>query len=290
MRTSTAVLGVMVALSWTSLGCQSATPSSAGTDPSPSPSTPSASADPSPPAADPTAEPTIEGLFAVTADGRELALTCWGEGAPTVVLDPGSLDAGIARWSSSAVVSDLAQDHQVCAYDRAGLGSSDQPPHRPRVLDDVTKDLHALLIAAGVRRPVVLVGSSGGGFDVFHHAGRYPRDVAGLVMLDVPAGQARMSHADGPPEWDSVDNPENVDYYAEEHQMATARLPIASIPVTVVTAESGQSADPDEQRVWLVGSSRPVQVVLAGGHSIAFDDPEGVLKEIRAVLDVSSSS
>jgi pimeloyl-ACP methyl ester carboxylesterase len=141
-----------------------------------------------------------------------------------------------------------------------------------------------LLVAAKVKRPVVMVGASGGGFDVFHHAGRYPHDVAGLVLLDVPAGQRVMSHADGPPEWDDPSNPEHVDYYAEEHQMALGRLPIGAIPVTVVTATDGQSAArPSEQRVWLRGSSLPRQVLLAGGHDIAFENPSGVLSEILAV-------
>jgi len=56
----------------------------------------------------------------------------------------------------------------------------------------------------------------------------------------------------------------------------------------VVTANFGQSDDPAEQRVWLEGSSRPVQVILDGGHNIYEDDPDGVLAEILAVLDAAS--
>jgi hypothetical protein len=45
---------------------------------------------------------------------------------------------------------------------------------------------------------------------------------------------------------------------------------------------AAQSAEhPDEQRVWLAGSSHPVQVVLDGGHNIDRDDPAGVLAEIE---------
>jgi pimeloyl-ACP methyl ester carboxylesterase len=67
--------------------------------------------------------------------------------------------------------------------------------------------------------------------------------------------------------------------------MALDRLPIPAIPVTVITARSGQSADPKEQRVWLAGSSAPVQVVLEGGHGISVDNPSGVLAEIVDVLE-----
>ena len=55
-----------------------------------------------------------------------------------------------------------------------------------------------------------------------------------------------------------------------------------------MTANFGQSDDPAEQRVWLEGSSRPVQVILNGGHNIYEDDPDGVLAEILAVLDAAS--
>ncbi|MEO6201162.1 MAG: hypothetical protein ABIX44_08360, partial [Cryobacterium sp.] len=128
------------------------------------------------------------------------------------------------------------------------------------------------------------VGSSGGGFNVYHHAGRYPDEVAGLVMLDVPAGQANIP-TDEVPAWDSPDNPEHMDYVAIERQMALDRLPIPSIPVTVITASAGQSADPAEQEVWLDGSSDPVHVVLDGGHAIYAFDPAGVLAEVLKVVD-----
>lgn len=233
---------------------------------------------------DPLAVPTLEGRFPIGTEPLELALTCWGEGAPVVLFDAGSGDAGISRWKSSPVTRSLAAITQVCAYDRAGLGDSDPAPQHPRILDDVADDLHLLLVAAGIPRPVVMVGSSGGGFDVYHHAGRYPNDVAGLVLLDVPAGQAAIAPSDVPG-WDAADNPEHMDYVAVEHQMAVERLAIPAIPVTVVTANHGQSANPDEQKVWLQGSSLPVQVILDGGHNIYDDDPDGVLTQIIAMLD-----
>ena len=76
-----------------------------------------------------------------------------------------------------------------------------------------------------------------------------------------------------------------MDYVAIERKMALNRLPIPRIPVTVVTAKEGQSADPEEQRVWLKGSSQPRQVVLDGGHVIHEDNPSGVLAEIVKVLE-----
>ena len=237
-------------------------------------------------AEDPLATPSVDGSFAVS-DGRELALRCYGEGSPTVVLDAGSGDAGIGAFQGLPLLEGLAQRTQVCTYDRAGLGASDPAPDRKRYLDDAAADLHELLAAAGVSGPFVLVGSSGGGFDVFHHAGRYPDEVAGLVLLDVPAGNPNFTTADVGGPWNGPGNPEHMDYVAIERQMALDRLPIPRIPVTVVTASGGQSDDPDEQKVWLEGSSKPRQVVLDGGHEIYLDDPDGVLAEIVEVLETA---
>jgi pimeloyl-ACP methyl ester carboxylesterase len=233
---------------------------------------------------DAMAVPAIDGKFVVDGVKRQLALRCWGDGTPAVVLDAGSGDAGIGAFEHSSIVRELAARTRVCLYDRAGLGMSDAAPARRRLLNDAADDLHELLAAAQVPGPYVLVGSSGGGFNVYHHAGRYPGEVAGLVMLDVPAGQANLSVADIGT-WDGPGNPEHMDYVAIERQMALNRLPIPSIPVTVVTARGGQSADPKEQRVWLKRSSKPVQLVLDGGHEIYEDDPAGVLAAIVEVLE-----
>jgi pimeloyl-ACP methyl ester carboxylesterase len=238
-------------------------------------------------APDPLAAPSVEGSFPV-AEGRELALVCWGDGSPAVVLDAGSGDPGVSAFHGSPLVEGLAERTRVCTYDRAGLGVSDPAPERKRNLDDAARDLHQLLAAADVSGPYLLVGSSGGGFNVFHHAGRYPNEVAGLVLLDVPAGQANLRRGDVPA-WDSPENPERMDYVAIERQMALNRLPIPRVPVTVVTASDGQSADPKEQRVWLPGSSHPRQVVLMGGHVIYEDNPERVLAEVLKVVEVIRS-
>jgi pimeloyl-ACP methyl ester carboxylesterase len=241
-----------------------------------------------PTAADPMATPSVDGRFPVGGEGRLLALRCWGSGSPTVVYGGG--DSGIREWSNSSVTEGLVSRTRVCLYDRAATGLSDPAPNRKRTLDDVVRDLHDLLTAARVAPPYLLVGQSGGGFNVYHYAGRYPGEVAALVLLDTPAGQATWSAADiAELAWDNPGNHEHVDYIAAERQMALHRLPIRPIPVTVVTASDGQSAEhPDEQRVWLKGSSHPVHVVLDGGHNIDHDDPAGVLAEIEKVLALVS--
>ncbi len=139
--------------------------------------------------------PTLEGSFAVAADGRELALRCWGAGDPTVFVDGGCCGPdGTLQGLSAQFIRQIAASTRICAYDRAGTGRSDPAPEgRPRTADDVIADLHTLIEAAGLGGPLVLVGASFGGMIVTYYAARYSEQVAGVVLLDVPAPSATLT-------------------------------------------------------------------------------------------------
>jgi len=117
---------------------------------------------------------------AVDVGGRTLNLYCSGEGSPTVVLEAGGNEPGYA-WNSEQ--TKLANVTRTCWYDRAGVGWSD-PPQSPRTSATVISDLHEMLSRAGVPPPYVLVGASIGGEYARVYTGRYPHDVAGLVLVD----------------------------------------------------------------------------------------------------------
>ncbi len=72
---------------------------------------------------------------------------------------------------------------RVCSYDRAGLGFSDPGP-MPRDASAITSDLHALLHAAHIPGPYVLVAHSAGELYAQVYAGRYRSEVAGMVLVD----------------------------------------------------------------------------------------------------------
>ncbi len=93
---------------------------------------------------------------------------------------PGTNDSG--WWP---IRDQLAQTQRVFLYDRANLGRSD-PASLPRTLNEFRADLCALLRAAKVEPPYVLVGSSFGGMLVTHYASLYPAEVLGILLLDAP--------------------------------------------------------------------------------------------------------
>jgi pimeloyl-ACP methyl ester carboxylesterase len=115
-------------------------------------------------------------------DGRALNLRCSGAGGPAVILEAGG-NSESSTWYR--VQPQLARQTRVCAYDRAGYGFSDEGP-LPRDLNADVADLHALIVAAGIPMPAVLVGHSKGSNIVRQYATIYPQQVAGLVLVDPP--------------------------------------------------------------------------------------------------------
>ena len=234
-------------------------------------------------------EPSVDDTFRVGSPRRELAIRCWGTGTPAVVLDAGSADSGIAAFGSyeEELIKPLAQRSTVCAYDRAGTGDTARLPKKRRTVIDQAAELDALLEAADVPRPRVLVGSSWGGFVVVQTARDHPEGVGGVVLLDVPAGNANLTEAEAPEAaWDHPLNVERVDSFHAERTMARDRRTLGDVPVTIVTADGGAS-DRRDQRVWKRLSTSARQVVLAGDHDIYASDPQGVRDEILRAVDAA---
>jgi pimeloyl-ACP methyl ester carboxylesterase len=112
--------------------------------------------------------------------GNYLYLLCSGQGSPTVVLEAG-YGGDHRAWSE--VQPTIAGSTTVCSYDRSGLGLSQLAPRRATAREKAD-DLHALLAAANVPSPYVLVGHSYGGMLVHVFAASYRSDVAAVVLLD----------------------------------------------------------------------------------------------------------
>jgi len=140
----------------------------------------------------------VAGERVAIAPGRALNLRCTDDGPQTVLLEAGA-NADSATWFRVQPL--LSPQARVCAYDRAGYGFSDEGP-LPRGLDADVADLAALVAAAGLQTPLVLVGHSLGSNIVRAYAQRHPRDVAALVLVD-PPGQG--ADALLPPAWKQED-------------------------------------------------------------------------------------
>jgi pimeloyl-ACP methyl ester carboxylesterase len=72
---------------------------------------------------------------------------------------------------------------RVCTYDRAGEGWSDGAADAQDG-GQLASDLHGLLRAAHIPGPYVLAGHSVGGTYALLYAAHYPKQVAGLALID----------------------------------------------------------------------------------------------------------
>jgi pimeloyl-ACP methyl ester carboxylesterase len=116
----------------------------------------------------------------VSIGSHRLHLHCTGAGDPPVVLIAGS---GLASTNWGAVQAGLTDITRVCSYDRTGLGWSDRGPSTPSA-DQAVAKLYALLGAAGIEGPWVLVGHSLGGLYAQQFMNLHSGEVAALVLLD----------------------------------------------------------------------------------------------------------
>ena len=251
--------------------------------------------------------------------GKRLRYICEGVGPLTVVIDQGqglSIEQGFERpepmgWTK--VFKEIQNSTRILMHDRAGLGSSDPAPG-PRTSSEMVDDLRAILAAAQVRPPYVLVGHSIGGFNVRLFAGRYPSEVLGLVLVDSchPDQMGRLASI-LPPEAPDEAMPlkllrrgpgaalskEGIDFRASAEQ-ARRVMTIGRKPLVVVSQSPHALGPPgiplpiwEKMRiVWgdlqsdLLGLSAMSTQVIAmhAGHLIQFEEPELVANAILGVV------
>jgi pimeloyl-ACP methyl ester carboxylesterase len=254
-------------------------------------------------AAAPSPEP-MPGFRDGDAGARKLRYRCAGEGAPTVLIEAGGDTSfeTLASWVQThgfqppwlLVVSEIEKTTRVCIYDRAGVGRSGEAP-KPRTSADVATDLQALLRNEKIATPIVCVGHSFGGSNCRIFASRYPKWVAGMVLVDTSDADfwSRMRM----PAPDLTKSAEGIDLEANAALLRKAKG-IGSKPLVVLTA-SPTALDPmippaqqvdatrihqELQRQLLALSTRSRQVVATrAGHNIQREEPRLV---IDAVLEV----
>lgn len=236
----------------------------------------------------------------VDVGGYRLRVDCYGQGDVTVVLEAGLCQTRVT-WRR--VVDDIASFARVCAYDRAGLGESDQAPG-PRPLRRAVEDLERVL-AARAKAPYVLVGHSIGGLTVRLYAARHPESVRGLVLVDAShetqsARLAELMEAGDRAaflEHQGARNCEGLDLLAAPGELqAAGSLP--AVPLVVLTARPRWiiAGCPDdavraELQASLVRLSPRARQVIAerSGHFIQVDRPDVVTAAVREVAGVAAA-
>lgn len=222
----------------------------------------------------------VRGL--VDVGGYRLYLDCMGSGVPVVVLE-GGFSSGASAWYR--IQPEVATTTRVCAYDRANRGKSDRGPE-VNTAEQMVAALRTALATAGILGPYVLAAHSFGGYVALLYAGRYPAEVAGLVLVE-------SSHYDSYEFM--VDSPvmNRVDFIASRAQVRAAR-PLPDVPLVVLSRgqPSPQAVSEEQWQVWQRDLAHQVprgkQVIVADAtHEIPSQQPQAVIDAIREVVDTA---
>ena len=123
----------------------------------------------------------------VSVTGSRVHVLRTGTG-PAVVVFVSGMGEDLSTWSD--VQPAISQRALTVSYDRFGLGTSDPPPgNSSRSLHQLAAELHNLLGAMHIDRPIILVGHSLGGAIIQVYAHDFRDGVAGLVLVDPEDGR-----------------------------------------------------------------------------------------------------
>jgi pimeloyl-ACP methyl ester carboxylesterase len=106
----------------------------------------------------------MRSLPVVTPDGLSISAQLWGNASGPEILFIHGLMQSHLSWAAQTSDVGLARDFRMVTYDLRGHGSSDKPddPDRYRTDSAWADEVAAVMAAAGLRRPVVVVWSFGG--------------------------------------------------------------------------------------------------------------------------------
>ncbi|MBG6239963.1 pimeloyl-ACP methyl ester carboxylesterase [Mycetocola sp. CAN_C7] len=216
--------------------------------------------------------------------GGQAHLDCQGDGTTTVVLLAGMGDDS-TTWGPFRET--LGPAVRTCAWDYPGVGESTGTA--PMTAGVASASLNATLAAAGIAKPVVLVGHSIAGLTVRLFVGQHPEDVAGVVLFDptVSSFAYRYDLTQFHPSWDGAVSSREVD--------RVTTWP--DIPFEILRHDSDvyheqRMWDADIEDAWIEGQADFARLAPAGvvsevqdaGHYVHRDQPQIAADAVLRVL------
>jgi pimeloyl-ACP methyl ester carboxylesterase len=210
----------------------------------------------------------IFGFFILDSQGAETeSVQVMGHGSSTIIFENG-LGDDLSTWNK--VSPEVSKFSKVFTYDR--LVYSDQV-----TAQQIVDHLQSLLKNEHLKPPYVLVGHSLGGLYLQLFAREYPKEVAGMVLVD------SMSP------WQTEIDPlpaKNFSYYAEangiqlsqKEVLAAPKFPV--IPVIIISAtqhkiSDHQYASPQQEAQWANWQSQ-LNSLSPEGQQVSINTPHDV--------------
>lgn len=246
----------------------------------------------------------------VSVDGRKQWVEIAGEGMPAIVLESG---CGGTSTDWAAIQRVLSRETTVLAYDRAWSGDS-EPSSRERLASTMAGELHALLEAAALDPPFILVGLSLGALITREYARRYRDEVCAMLLIEPAHEDLELEmppdywrHEQAQLDAAAAANRQGKPGFAAELESLAATTremreeadhDLGDLPLTVITAKMKWGDVPTEidreavDRAWVALHERTARLSSTGrrveaprsGHNVHVDDPELVIRETLALL------
>ncbi len=245
--------------------------------------------------------PTVpdDGSKRINAGGYRVRMIVKGNGTPTVVFEAG-LGESLDGWGK--VFPAVSGFVRAVEYDRSGLGLSERAGS-PRTAGHVAQDLHRALRNAQIKPPYVLVGNSAGGLYSRVFARLFPKEVAGLALVEPSSEEYEQ--------WLHQNHPEAFATAKDELKTATegfrdhvagwkvaleeafAAWPLPAVPVVVLTGIRCEPDEAEKKQMWLTMHRRLVEripgarhiVSSRSGHGLASEEPELVVRAVGELVD-----
>jgi len=246
-------------------------------------------------------------LDSVIIDGHKIEFARHGSGSPAVIFLHGGLGggAGLEVWRGWLTRVDAT----AFCYSRPGYGKS-EPAKDERTPARIADELHTLLVRVGINPPYVLVGGSMGGLYARVFAMRYPRDIAGLVLIDGTHERQwlegnRLDPVTFPmpspdsPEWNQPDGVGLTATIKSGRLDVGGKLP--DVPMAVITSlhhtTSKRPLSPADEEAWrnlqneiFQSTTYGMHIVTAkSGHVVQETEAGMVLNAIRWVLGAAQA-
>lgn len=231
----------------------------------------------------------------VKVNGSSIYTKFYGDNKdkPTIVLD-----AGYGDYSNTwdGIVSQLRGHANVLVYDRPGLGKS-EPSERPRTSLEMSKELKVIFDILNINTPVVLVGHSFGGVNAQLYVSCFPKDVAGLVLIDAtPADYKERFLPTMKAEFQEAYHKQFILEGTYEEFMESlnqlSKVAITNIPTIILVAGKKAHYTMNSQKLWLemqkemleIAQESELIIAKNSTHYIQNDEPELVIDAINQLI------